>query len=129
MSTIHFRKNDMILLGILTAVFLLVLMGTHIFKTPGRTVLVSIDGKAAISFDLSEEKTYEIEGYNGGSNLLIINDGKAWLEDSSCPDHLCEKMGKIDSVGESVICLPNRVTVEIVGGSEDEPEYDAIVGG
>lgn len=119
----------MILLGILAASFLLILVGTRIFKTPGHTVLVSVDGKAAVSFDLSEERTYEIEGYNGGTNLLIIKNGSAYLEDSSCPDHLCEKMGKIDSVGESIICLPNRVTVEIVGDPDEESEYDAIVGG
>ena len=49
-----------------------------------------------------------------------------FLKDTSCPDHLCEKMGRISSSGQSIICLPNRVVVEITGAAQ---EYDAVVGG
>ena len=123
------NKNDIILIGALFLSALLVFVGVLLFRTPGKKVLVSIDGVATVSFDLSQQKSYLIEGYNGGSNMLIIENGQAWVVDSTCPDHLCEKMGKISNVGESIICLPNRVTVEIIGDSDDEPEYDAIVGG
>ena len=39
-----------------------------------------------------------------------------------------EKMGKINSAGQSVICLPNRVIVEIIG-DDATPKYDTVVGG
>ena len=122
-----FRKNDFYLIGGLLLVFLLILLITAVTRKTGYAVQVSVDGVVKETFPLSEDTTFTIDGYDGGVNVLVIQDGKAFLKDTSCPDHLCEKMGKISSVGQSVICLPNRVVVEIIG--DDEPEYDAIVGG
>lgn len=127
-----FRKNDLILIGLLVGVLLIIVVILAITGTGGNTVVVSVDGKVTESFPLSEDRTYLIEGYNGGTNTLVIQDGSAYVKDSSCPDHLCEHMGKINLVGQSVICLPNRVTVEITGpstGSGGADEYDTIVGG
>ncbi len=97
-------------------------------KRAGEVVVVSVDSVEVASFSLSEDITYEIEGYDGGHNTLVIKDGKAHLEDSSCPDHLCEHMGEIYKVGQSIICLPNRVVVEIRSQGETgaTPEYDTI---
>jgi hypothetical protein len=36
-------------------------------------------------------------------------------------------MGKISKSGQSLICLPNHVVVEIAGDGAEE--YDAVVGG
>ena len=119
------QKNDIILIGILSAGLLVLLAVLMLTKSSGTYAVVSVDGVEVASFPLGQDINYEIEGYNSGRNTLVIKDGKAHLEDSSCPDHLCEHMGKIDKVGQSVICLPNRVVVEIRGGSVD-PAYDTI---
>ena len=122
-----FNKNDLYLIGGLLLVFLLILLVLGLTKRDGSAVRVSVDGVVKETFPLSEDLEYIIEGYDGGTNTLVIEDGKAWLKDTSCPDHLCEKMGKISFAGQSIICLPNRVVVEIVG--DEKPEYDAVVGG
>ena len=122
---IKLKKNDLILVGALLVgllVLVAVLMAT---KSGGSYAVVSVDGVEVAAFSLDQDTTYEIEGYDGGRNTLVIKDGKAHLEDSSCPDHLCEHMGKIDKVGQSIICLPNRVVVEIRGAG-DAAEYDTI---
>jgi hypothetical protein len=122
-----FKKTDLYLIGGLLLGFLLILLVISFVKKPGNYVTVSVDGVVKESFPLSEDAEVTIEGYDGGVNTLIIKDGKAYVADSSCPDHLCEKMGQISSTGQSVICLPNRVVIEITG--DDPDEYDAIVGG
>jgi hypothetical protein len=79
---------------------------------------------------MTDNLTYEINGVNGGTNLLIIQDGEAWVEEASCPDGLCKNMGKISQVGQSVICLPNKVVVEILdkeGEVSGTPDVDVIV--
>lgn len=119
------KKNDMILIGALLVGLLVVLAVLMLTKSGGSYAVVSVDGAIVATFPLSEDTTYEIEGYDGGHNTLVIKDGKAHLEDSSCPDHLCEHMGKIDKVGQSIICLPNRVVVEIRGAG-DAADYDTI---
>ena len=120
-----FKKNDFILVGILLIGFLFISGFLHFGKRGGAYAVVSVDGKEVISFSLKEDIVYEIKGYDGGSNTLIIRDGKAHLTDSSCPDHLCEYMGEIDQVGQSIICLPNRIVVEIRENGV-EATYDTI---
>ncbi len=127
MSEKFFKKNDLLLLGILIAIFFVILFFTVMTKKESTFVQVRIDGEITEVFPLSEDLEFEIHGYNGGTNTLIIEGGKAYLKDTSCPDHLCEKMGKISKSGQSLICLPNHVVVEISGGKETE--YDAVVGG
>ncbi len=121
-----FKKNDLLLLAGLLIIFLVILVILQVTKEKGSFVQVSVDGAITDVFPLSEDIEIRIEGYNGGTNTLVIESGQAFLKDTSCPDHLCEKMGRISSSGQSIICLPNRVVVEITGAAQ---EYDAVVGG
>ena len=51
----------------------------------------------------------------------------AWLVDADCPDKLCVHQGKIDKTGEVITCLPNKLTVTVIGAdSGDEPIPDLI---
>ncbi len=120
-------KNDLIMIGVLIAMTALLFLGLFVFKKEGKLVVVSVDSVEVASFSLDKDLVYEIEGYNGGRNTLVIEDGVAYVKDSTCPDHLCEYMGKINKVGQSVICLPNRVVVEIRGNNNSK-EFDAVVG-
>ncbi len=124
-----FLKNDIYLIAGLLLVLVVFTAILILSGKSGKEVVVSVDGKTVATFPLDEDLTYEIKGYQGGSNLLVISGGEAYLTSASCPDHLCINMGKISRAGQSIICLPNRVTVEIVGDSDaSEPEYDAVTG-
>ena len=122
------RKNDIVLIGGLACGLFALLLILFLSKSAGNEVVVSVDGTVTKTFSLSENVTYEIQGYDGGRNLLIIENGEAYLKEASCPDHLCIHMGRIKSVGQSIICLPNRVTVEIRGSEKSGDEYDTTVG-
>ena len=65
-----------------------------------------------------------VEGYQGGSNTVVIENGTVYMKDADCPDKLCEKTGKISKNGETIVCLPHRVVVEIQGG---EGNVDSLV--
>ena len=120
-------KNDLIMIGVLVVCGLVIAGALFLTRQAGNQVVVSVDGQVVSSFPLDKDIEYVIEGYEGGRNTLIIKDGVAYMSDASCPDHLCMGMGKISQVGQSIICLPNRVVVEIQGESY-EPEYDVIGG-
>lgn len=107
--------------GIIFALFLFA--GGH----KGSIVKISVDGEVINEFPLDKDATYEIEGYDGGTNLLVIENGEAYIKEASCPDGLCIHMGRISTAGQSVVCLPNRVVVSIDGG-EDEENIDHVVG-
>ena len=119
-------KNDLIMIGMLLACSAVMVAVLFFTKTKGANVVVSIDSVKTYSFPLNEDLEYEIEGYNGGKNMLVIEGGEAFLKDASCPDHLCIHMGKIKNVGQSIICLPNRVVIEIEDEKNSQQEFDTI---
>ena len=51
-------------------------------------------------------------------NILVIEDGRAYLSDANCPDKLCVHQGKISRTGEVITCLPNKLTVTVFGAEE-----------
>ncbi|MCR5255249.1 MAG: NusG domain II-containing protein [Acetatifactor sp.] len=120
-------KKDIIFIGIFILVGLFLAAVVFLTKQTGKSVTVSVSGKDVISFNLDEDREYMIEGKDGGQNLLIIRGGKAWIEEANCRDGLCINMGKIDSVGQSVICLPNEVVVSIGSGEVTDEGPDIVV--
>ena len=77
-------------------------------------VRVSAGGHEVMTLPLHEDAgELTVEGW-GGESRLEVRGGRARMLDSACPDRLCVKMGWISSPGESVVCLPNRVVIEIV---------------
>ena len=121
-----FSKNDLILIILLVLASAVMLIGISLFSKKGAKVVVSVDGKELASFPLSEDTVYNISGYHGGENILEIKDGKAHLTNASCPDKLCVNMGYISKTGQSIICLPNKVVIEIKGNTKDNNNFDTI---
>ena len=117
------KKADLVLIAITGLVALLLAMVCHSWGE-GAQAVVYVDGVRTEAFDLSRDTEYEIAGVDG-HNALVIEDGGAYLSDADCPDKLCVKMGRISKEGESIICLPHRVVVEIEGGKENE--VDVVV--
>ncbi len=76
----------------------------------GDTVSVSVDGEMVGEYSLLEDGIYPL---NDGTNILVIECGEAYLKDATCPDRICVNRGKISHVGESIICLPNKVVVTV----------------
>ena len=95
------------------------------FRKDGGAVVVEQDGRETARYALSEDRIVRIEG-EGGYNLLVIENGEAWLSEADCPTRLCVKTGKIRYAGQSIVCLPHRLAVRIVGGAS---ALDAVTGG
>lgn len=89
---------------------------------------ITIDGKLYETVELTEEE-HRIELRTElGYNLLLIKDHSIQMIDADCPDDLCILMGVKRSLGEKIVCLPNRVLVEIIGdeGSTGGDSIDAV---
>ena len=48
-----------------------------------------------------------------GECILIIKDGEAYMQEADCPNQICVHHSPISHKGESIVCLPNRVIIEI----------------
>lgn len=120
------RRNDVYLAAaVMAAAFLLWGILHILLSSPGQQITVTQDGKVLGTYFLTEENTLTFTDEKGGTNRLVIRGGEAYMEDADCPDKLCMRQKAISEKGESIICLPHRLTVEVTAG--EEPETDAVV--
>lgn len=113
------KRKEIIILALLILV-----LGVWAFwpKAGGNTVTVTVDGAQVCSLSLSRDSRTPIHGYGDFSLTLVVEDGKARVEESTCPDLICQNHVAISGVGEQIICLPGRVVVTVEG---KEAEVDA----
>ena len=50
-----------------------------------------------------------------GYNLVEIDDEKVRVIEADCPDKIDVKQGYISRIGETIVCLPNKLVIEIKG--------------
>ena len=93
-------------------------------KHQGQRVSVTVDGEAVGSYALTQDRQIPLEGHGGYSLTLVIQDGKAHVEDSSCPDLICQNHAPISRDSEQIVCLPARIVITVTGGEEEG--FDAI---
>lgn len=76
------------------------------------------------TLDLSEDKEATLVSC-GISLTIIVKDGEAWVDASSCPDKICVHSGKISKSGQSVVCIPAKASLTI---STEADDADWIIG-
>ena len=121
-------RNDIILAAVILVIAVAGLLFIKFTKVQGNRVVVKIDGVETVSYSLTEDVRYEIRtGENNENiNVLVIKDGKAYVSEADCPDGICKDYRPISYVGETIVCLPHKVVIEIKGNTTDI-SLDAVV--
>lgn len=104
-------RNDIILIvAILTAIII-----CFIFLRPvdtGNYAVVIIDGKQTAKYSLSSNIQTDI--VSDGINRLVIENGEAYISYADCRTNVCVNTGKINKIGQSIVCLPHKLIIGIV---------------
>lgn len=117
-------KNDIIFVAVILIVVSAASLMLFLFRKAGDTVVVTVNGQLWGEYPLGEDRTVEIR--SGDSyNILVIENGKAYVKQASCPDGICSSHRPIGNDGESIICLPNKVVVEIRTSDKNRPDVIA----
>ena len=107
-------KRDLLLVGVLLLAALLLFALTRGARESGAVAVVTVDGAEVGRYPLNRPGTFPL---NGGSNILVVENGEAWVSEANCPDKICMGMGKISRNGEFIACLPNRLLIVVEGGA------------
>ena len=78
---------------------------------------------------VTEPYSFTIGDEESGYNVVQVEYKKIGMTDASCPDHVCVDTGFIESSLIPIVCLPNKIVIEIhsEGISEDgEESLDAV---
>lgn len=88
----------------------------------GSKTAVITCGEVKSELSLEKDGVFTLEGAE-----FEVKDGKIRIVNAACPDKLCEKTGFIGAPGQSIICVPNKITV-FIGGENDGESADAVIG-
>ena len=84
-------------------------------RSRARDVVIEASGVQWI-YPLKEDREERVKGPLGDT-LVMIKDGRAYIQDSPCPDKLCVHMPSISRSSQWIACLPNRVFLRVRGES------------
>ena len=121
------KKMDIVIIVLL----LIISFTPHLifFKTSQKSsknnyAIIKVDGKIHKKIDLSNVKNNEEVNLNlpNGKNTLLIKNNSIQMKSANCNDALCVKQGNISKVGQTIICLPHKLIIEIKGDELDSKD-------
>ena len=115
-----FKIGDVVLIALM---ILLAAFTALYFAGREDSTVVSVRTETGTRYyDLDSDAVIDIE--SGGHKMkLVISDGYAHVEDSDCPDKICEATGKIGKDGGTIVCVPAKVIIKTEGGDGDEIDW------
>ncbi|MEE8397652.1 MAG: NusG domain II-containing protein [Desulfobacterales bacterium] len=119
-------RLDVVLIGLALSFSVAAILWTSGGDRTALPVAKNIDiyhaNRLVNTIDFSEDKVIALPGV--GMEIEVL-DGKVRVVKSDCPRQICVNMGWIQHPGDTIVCVPNRVLIEI--GSSGTPMMDAVV--
>ncbi len=93
------------------------------------TAVVTVGGEETDRFVLSGtsggDRTYSGNGY---TLRVSLSPEGVRVEEADCPTQDCVHTGHISRGGQSIVCLPARVIIQLEGGAQVDTGVDAVIG-
>lgn len=119
------RKSNRFWLMLFAALLLLCALAAvliALLPSQGSTAVIYVDGEEVARIELTQlQEPYELTV--GGNRIFATRAGIAVVE-ADCKDQSCVRQGMITDTGMPIVCLPNRLVVQIESG--EAPEFDAV---
>lgn len=124
----HLKPWDgvIILLLILSSFLPILIFGQT--QTATKEAVLRVDGTEIKRFDLVEGQksyTYLYEDEDGDYNLLEIDGDRIRIKEANCGDQICVRRGWASKNGETIVCLPHKMVIEIQ--ASDGSETDDLI--
>lgn len=107
-SATALKKYDFIACGTVCLIAAALAVVFIFVKSGGKTVVVKQNNEVIAEYPLNKDTTVTLE-----HNTFVIESGEVFMSEADCKNHTCVKTGKISKRGECIVCLPNRVILEI----------------
>lgn len=122
------KKKDLILICsvlVLAVAFWLVPRAVGLFgNSKEQKLRITVSGEEYGTYSLEKDQVIKV----GDTNICEIKDKKVSMISADCPDQLCIHQRTIQLQGETIVCLPNKVVLEITGTRQtDQEALDGVV--
>lgn len=92
------------------------------------TAVVSVDGAEVERIALDGSGGERVYSGNGYTLTVAFGPESVRVLEADCPTQDCVHTGTITRSGQSIVCLPGRIIVQLEGGTVDENAPDAVIG-
>lgn len=124
-DTIQFLKSiktkplDLVIIFVLfvASFSTLFLLTSH---TPGAEAQVRVNGKVIKTFDLKKNQTWTYRAADGDYNKIQVKNREIAVVAANCKDQIDVKRGFISKVGETIVCLPHQLVIEVMSGQTNQ---------
>lgn len=119
------KKWDKIIIGLLLLISFAPYFFFKVFilEDFSRTyAVITVNGEAYKEIPLTGQvssKEYIIQT-EYGENIIIVEDESIFVREADCADQICTHFGIINQPGEMIVCLPNKLLIEIKGSQSSE---------
>jgi len=117
------KKNWLVIGGLIlvaAALLAVTMLSRPMTAVTEDTIIITVDGKEYARVPLSRPQTVTVAQKDGSVNMIEVSDHGAVMQSSTCDNQLCVKMGEVTVDNwqfrpnqQFIICLPNRVSVEL----------------
>lgn len=122
------KKGDFILIVLIAVLAAGSWLYINSLKSDQVVAQVLQDGVVIQEIDLSTvEKPFQVrvEDGQGGYNIIAVERGRVRVIEANCPEQVDVLQGWISKPHQSLVCLPHRLVVKIVG--QEKSDVDGIV--
>lgn len=126
-STKKSYRNDILLILFFLIIALVALAFMKLHGKTGAEIRVSVNNREYGVYSLDKNQKITI-GEDDWENILEIKNGSANMIKADCPDKVCVNHAPISKKGETIVCLPHKVVVEVVDrdGTQTKDQIDII---
>ncbi len=116
------HKKDLLILSIIVSVVLILFLAIQLNEKapPSHNVSIYVDGVFYTSATLGQKEDVVIKQKDGKENIVSFTQEGFYMKHSTCDNQACIKQGEVTlhnyntrALTTQIICLPNRVTVEL----------------
>ncbi len=102
------EKRSIVVLAVFMAVGLILFCVIALLSKGGERVVITRAGEELYNSPLSSDIELDY-----GTNTVVIKNGRVYVSKADCRDKICKNHKPISKTGETIVCLPNRIIVEI----------------
>lgn len=119
LSTIRWGDGFVIIISIIAVS---ILFNTLWLGEAASKVQIRSGSQIFSTLSLNQQRTLEVPGPLGNT-IVAIDNGKVRVVSDPSPRQYCVKQGWLEQAGQVAMCLPNQVSVELIGNKK---LYDSL---
>ena len=85
-----------------------------------RQAQLRVDSQVIKTFDLTKDQIYIYQDADGDLNKIEVRDGRIAIVYANCGDQICVRKGFINKTGQTIVCLPHKLVIEVMPSGDDD---------